>query len=197
MPKLFNMVSPPGSSTDEPKSPYLHPSASSLEYSLNPAETTDGDDFVSPFQGHTRNDQRDMMRMGKNQEFAVRSIYISFASDIMPVTASYLRRLSCSSSWSGCFELLDSPRCDLGVHVTHEGLNDGGVAGLFWSYVWTFIGFGFCVYSMAEMASMLVESSHITPSWSPEADMPRMQGTHFRRQYHWVSEFASPNISGS
>ncbi|KMP00312.1 GABA permease [Coccidioides immitis RMSCC 2394] len=149
MPKLFNMVSPPGSSTDEPKSPYLHPSASSLEYSLNPAETTDGDDFVSPFQGHTRNDQRDMMRMGKNQEFA--RMY-------RPVAALSFS-IVLGATWE--FMLLSQ----------HEGLNDGGVAGLFWSYVWTFIGFGFCVYSMAEMASMAPISGG---------------------QYHWVSEFASP-----
>jgi hypothetical protein len=33
---------------------------------------------------------------------------------------------------------------------------DGGLAGLFWSYIWTFIGFGFVVLSLAEMASMCV-----------------------------------------
>jgi hypothetical protein len=31
---------------------------------------------------------------------------------------------------------------------------DGGLAGLFWSYVWNFIGFSFVVLSLAEMASM-------------------------------------------
>jgi hypothetical protein len=33
---------------------------------------------------------------------------------------------------------------------------DGGLAGLFWSYVWNFIGFSFVVLSLAEMSSMLV-----------------------------------------
>lgn len=35
-----------------------------------------------------------------------------------------------------------------------QGLTDGGLAGLFWSYVWTFIGFGFVIFSLGEMASM-------------------------------------------
>jgi len=42
---------------------------------------------------------------------------------------------------------------------------------LFWSYVWTFIGFGFVILSLAEMASMAPISGG---------------------QYHWVSEFAPP-----
>jgi hypothetical protein len=37
-----------------------------------------------------------------------------------------------------------------------QGLIDGGLAGLFWAYVWNFIGFSFVVLSLAEMASMLV-----------------------------------------
>lgn len=51
------------------------------------------------------------------------------------------------------------------------GLIDGGLAGLFWSYVWTAIGFGFVIASLAEMASMAPTSGG---------------------QYHWVSEFAPP-----
>ncbi|OAX79052.1 hypothetical protein ACJ72_06632 [Emergomyces africanus] len=50
------------------------------------------------------------------------------------------------------------------------GLTNGGLAGLFWSYIWTFIGFGFVIFSLAEMASMAPISGG---------------------QYHWVSEFAS------
>lgn len=34
------------------------------------------------------------------------------------------------------------------------GLINGGLAGLFWSYIWTFVGFVFIVLSLAEMASM-------------------------------------------
>jgi hypothetical protein len=35
-----------------------------------------------------------------------------------------------------------------------QGLENGGLAGMFWSYVWTFIGFGFIIASLSEMASM-------------------------------------------
>ena len=35
-------------------------------------------------------------------------------------------------------------------------LVNGGLAGLFWSIVWTYFGFSFVVLSLAEMSSMLV-----------------------------------------
>lgn len=54
-----------------------------------------------------------------------------------------------------------------------QGLIDGGLAGVFWSYIWTFIGFGFVELSLAEMASMAPISGG---------------------QYHWVSEFAPPGL---
>ena len=50
-----------------------------------------------------------------------------------------------------------------------QGLIAGGMAGLFWSLVWSHIGQFFIVLSLAEMASMA----------------PTAGG-----QYHWVSEFA-------
>lgn len=37
-----------------------------------------------------------------------------------------------------------------------QGLVNGGLAGLFWSYIWTFVGFTFVEMSLAEMASMCV-----------------------------------------
>lgn len=40
--------------------------------------------------------------------------------------------------------------------ATTEGLVDGGLAGLFWSYVWTWLGFSTVMASLAEMASMSV-----------------------------------------
>jgi choline transport protein len=49
------------------------------------------------------------------------------------------------------------------------GLTNGGPAGLFWTYIWTFLGFTPIVMSLAEMASMAPTSGG---------------------QYHWVSEFA-------
>lgn len=41
------------------------------------------------------------------------------------------------------------------IACTH-GLINGGLAGLFWSYIWTFVGFTFVEMSLAEMASMYV-----------------------------------------
>jgi amino acid permease len=35
-----------------------------------------------------------------------------------------------------------------------QGLINGGSAGLFWSYIWTVVGFTFVELSLAEMASM-------------------------------------------
>jgi hypothetical protein len=35
-----------------------------------------------------------------------------------------------------------------------QGMLNGGLAGLFWSYIWTYAGFMFIVLSLAEMASM-------------------------------------------
>ncbi|CAG8302777.1 unnamed protein product [Penicillium nalgiovense] len=53
----------------------------------------------------------------------------------------------------------------------YQGLENGGLAGMFWSYIWTFIGFGFIIASLSERASIA----------------PTDGG-----QYHWVSEFCSP-----
>lgn len=47
-----------------------------------------------------------------------------------------------------------------------------GLAGVIWAYIWTFIGFGFVIASLAEMA-------------------PISGG-----QYRWVSEFAPPKYQG-
>lgn len=52
-----------------------------------------------------------------------------------------------------------------------EGLVNGGTAGLFWSYVWTFAGMTLVILSLAEMVSM-----------APGPGGP----------YHWVAAFAPP-----
>lgn len=62
---------------------------------------------------------------------------------------------------------------DLGSRANTQGLIDGGLAGLFWSYIWTFVGFGFVILSISEMASMAPISGG---------------------QYHWVSEFAPDSV---
>ncbi|KAJ5472379.1 hypothetical protein N7530_006380 [Penicillium desertorum] len=53
----------------------------------------------------------------------------------------------------------------------YQGLENGGLADMFWSCIWTFIGFGYIIASLSEMASIA----------------PTDGG-----QYHWVSEFSSP-----
>ena len=47
---------------------------------------------------------------------------------------------------------------DYFVSANTQGLTDGGIAGLFWSFVWTFLGFGIVMLSLAEMASRTFSS---------------------------------------
>ena len=68
-------------------------------------------------------------------------------------------------------KLLLAFQAHMTVSATTQGLVDGGIAGLIWSYVWTFFGMGLVNISLAEMASMAPTSGG---------------------QYHWVSEFAPP-----
>ena len=51
-------------------------------------------------------------------------------------------------------------------------LINGGRAGLFWSYVWTFFGFGFVIFSLAEMSSMLVISRPFTSVRAERLGLP-------------------------
>ncbi|MCJ1485518.1 hypothetical protein MMC06_005692 [Schaereria dolodes] len=97
--------------------------------------------------GYTKNDQRDMQRMGKRQELL---------RNFRPLSA-----LSFTTLLQATWEFL--------LIANTQGLTDGGLAGLFWQYLWTFIGFGIVMLSLAEMASMAPISGG---------------------QYHWVSEFA-------
>ncbi|KAK4546636.1 hypothetical protein LTR36_001853 [Oleoguttula mirabilis] len=97
----------------------------------------------------TEHDKFDMTRMGKKQE--MRRVFRQFS--ILSFTCVIM------ATW----EFL--------LTASSQGLVDGGLSGLFWSYIWTFIGFGLIIASMAEMASMAPTSGG---------------------QYHWVSEFAPP-----
>ncbi|KAL8786989.1 MAG: hypothetical protein Q9195_007967 [Heterodermia aff. obscurata] len=97
--------------------------------------------------GFTTADRTDMHRMGKTQ-----SLLRTFPS--LPILSF---AIVLQSTWE--FLL---------ISIT-QGLIDGGLAGLFWSYVWTFLGFLPIIASIAEMASMAPTSGG---------------------QYHWVSEFA-------
>ncbi|KAK3071925.1 hypothetical protein LTR53_007771 [Teratosphaeriaceae sp. CCFEE 6253] len=100
-------------------------------------------------EGITRHDKKDMKRMGKAQE--LRRNFRSLSTIAFTVVLQ------------GTWEVL--------LAASTQGLVDGGLAGLFWSYIVTFIGFSLVVISLAEMASMAPTSGG---------------------QYHWVSEFAPP-----
>ena len=95
----------------------------------------------------TDQDKIDMKRMGIRQELGRRFRQIS----------SIAFTTTTMSTW----ETL--------LTVNTQGLIDGGLAGLFWSLVWSYIGQAFVVLSLAEMASIA----------------PTAGG-----QYFWVSEFA-------
>ena len=97
--------------------------------------------------GSTRGDQKDMRRMGKKQEL----------KRTFPSLAAMSFTIVLQATW------------EFYLTANTQGLVDGGRAGLFWSYIWTFAGFGFITSSLAEMASMAPTSGG---------------------QYHWVSEFA-------
>ncbi|KAF7194323.1 Choline transport protein [Pseudocercospora fuligena] len=99
--------------------------------------------------GFTKNDQKDMKRMGKEQE--LRRNFRGLSTIAFTVILQ------------GTWEVL--------LAASYQGMYSGGLAGLFWSYIWTFIGFSLVVVSLAEMASMAPTSGG---------------------QYHWVSEFAPP-----
>ncbi|KAJ5089554.1 hypothetical protein N7532_008238 [Penicillium argentinense] len=94
-------------------------------------------------------DDNDMHRMGKTQELK---------RNLRPVAA-----LSFASVLQATWEFI--------LISNDEGLQNGGLPGMFWSYIWTFIGFGFIIASLSEMSSMAPTSGG---------------------QYHWVSEFSSP-----
>lgn len=62
------------------------------------------------------------------------------------------------------------------LRANTQGLVDGGLAGLFWAYIWNFFGFSFVVLSLAEMASMLVA---VKICFQDISNI--LQGTYFRR----------------
>ncbi|KAJ5729708.1 uncharacterized protein N7483_004216 [Penicillium malachiteum] len=128
---------------------------------LSRLDTMDVDCVVKdpPESGSTLNDQNDMSRMGKVQEFKV-----SLKSKVVE---SFIDNIEAQLSPVSSIKLLGCFAGHVGVYF--NGLQNGGFAGLFWSFVWTFFGFGFIIVSLAEMASMAPTSGG---------------------QYHWVSEFA-------
>lgn len=97
---------------------------------MSPREWDEIDEVAK--QGFTENDQRDMRRMGKKQEFRRNFKVIStigFTTCVM-----------------GTWEIL--------LTANTQGLIAGGLTGLFWSLCWCYVGQCFIVMSLAEMASM-------------------------------------------
>ncbi|PGH00164.1 hypothetical protein AJ80_09217 [Polytolypa hystricis UAMH7299] len=144
-------VSPNASSSDALGKASPHGSLNELSevYDLEGTEVEEAEAPESKFSGHTKYDQSNMTRMGKRQEFV---------RNFRPLSA-----LSFSILLQATWEFI--------LISNNQGLINGGLAGLFWSFIWTIIGFMFVILSLAEMASMAPISGG---------------------QYHWVSEFASP-----
>lgn len=71
-----------------------------------------------------------------------------------------------------------------------QGLTNGGLAGLFWSYVWTFVGFTPIVASLAEMASMAPTSGGQYVLLVRDGKRHTSNAVLQTIRYHWVSEFA-------
>jgi choline transport protein len=132
--------------------------------------------------GFTANDQRDMRRMGKKQEFRVRSYRVKPTSFTMTDWRTeelqiyhyhwfYVMRYGHLGDFAHvCYIQPESdPILTNTCSANTQGLIAGGLSGLFWSLCWTYLGQFFIVLSLAEMAAMA----------------PTAGG-----QYHWVSEFA-------
>lgn len=143
----------PSNGKTDPSNPLVELSKPRYSVEDGADDNEAGDDVYSranpPRAGFTKADQKDMYRMGKVQELK---------RNYRPLSA-----LSFAIVLTAVWEFL--------LIANTEGLTNGGLAGVFWTYIWTFVGFGFVELSLAEMASMAPISGG---------------------QYHWVSEFAPP-----
>lgn len=97
------------------------------EYDIETPDVAFGDAFNS-----TAHDIADMRRLGKKQELRRG---FKQASTISLITVLV-------STWGVLFV------------ANQQGLAQGGRAGLFYSYLWTTVGFGLIATSLAEMASL-------------------------------------------
>ena len=77
----------------------------------------------------TRDDAKDMRRMGKDQQLVRNFQLITIMSFSAIATAAW----------------------EIGLFVITPGLVDGGRAGTMWSLLWAYVGFGPIYLSMAEM----------------------------------------------
>lgn len=80
----------------------------------------------------TEHDKFDMTRMGKKQE--MRRVFRQFS--ILSFTCVIM------ATW----EFL--------LTASSQGMVDGGLSGLFWSYIWTFVGFGLIIASMVRVVEV-------------------------------------------
>lgn len=113
------------------------------------------DGFIEPMtvecekkDGTTICDQEDMYRMGKIQELKVRSV------ESTPNFADCLKQRNYRPLSALSFAIILTATWEYLMIACTQGLVNGGLAGLFWSYIWTFVGFTFVELSLAEMASM-------------------------------------------
>ena len=101
-------------------------------------------------EGFTMNDQRDMQRMGKKQEFRR--------------NFRFLTTVGFTCCVMGTWEIL--------MTSNTQALLAGGSAGLFWSLVWAYCGQTFIVLSLAEMSSMAPTAGgqyHWVSEFAPES----------------------------
>lgn len=119
---------------------------------MNASYDAESEEYHSALRGHTRQDQADMMRMGKVQELR---------RNYRPLSA-----LAFTVILQGTWEVL--------MTSTYQGLVDGGPAGLLWSFVWTWFGFSSVMLSLAEMASMAPTAGG-QYHWVSEFSPPKFQ----------------------
>lgn len=102
--------------------------------------------------GFTANDQRDMQRMGKKQEFRR--------------NFRFLTTVGFTCCVMGTWEIL--------LTSNTQALLAGGSAGLFWSLSWSYLGQTFIVLSLAEMSAMAPTAGG-QYHWVSEFAPPRWQ----------------------
>jgi len=127
--------------------------------------------YHQTLKGHTKEDQANMMRMGKIQELRVwypiesiahatnRGLTMAFAVEKLSSVVGFGLHGDHSGDMGGAHDVrTPDGRISYRLSIvgftaaayfddraTYEGLVDGGPAGLIWSYIWTFCGFSFVV----------------------------------------------------
>lgn len=108
-----------------------HAKGVKLDSSITVEDDTEADEPTDGMKS-TSGDQRNMHRMGKNQQLVRHFRVLSMASFVAIATAAW----------------------EIGLFNLTPGFTNGGLPGVVYSVLWNFIGFGPIYFSMAEMASM-------------------------------------------